>query len=218
MVQQNASDLAADPHAPRPRRYGEGDVRFFDRVAGAYDRLSTSPPTTELRAAFDRAERPVERVLDLAGGTGRVSTSLRTEGYDPIVADASRGMLARARAAGHETVQVDAGTLPLRGDCVDAAVVVDAYHHLPDQRAAMAEATRVVAPGGVVVVRDVDPSTFRGRVVDVVEGLVGMASRLRSPDQAAASLTRAGTRSRVLERGFFYTVVGVVPGDDPTRD
>jgi SAM-dependent methyltransferase len=195
------------------RPFGRGDVGFFDRIARAYDLLMPSSSTTELEAAFDHAERPVSRVLDLAGGTGRVSRSLRTTGYDPLVADASAGMLRLARTHRLPVVHADAGRLPLADDSVDAAVVVDAYHHLPDQQAALTEAARVVAPGGVVVVRDFDPSTLRGRGVESFEHLVGMGSRFATADEVAAALSRAGLRSRVLDRGFVATVVGVVPAD-----
>lgn len=192
-------------------RYGRGDVDFFDHVARAYDLLMPAGSPTGLEPAFDRATQPVECVLDLAGGTGRVADALATADYDPLVADVSRGMLSLARDRGLPVVQVDAGNLPFRDDAVDAAVVVDAYHHLPDQIAALAETARVVAPGGVVVIRDFDPTTLRGRGVVAAERLVGMGSRFAPVDDVAAELTRAGLRSRVLERGFVYTVVGTVP-------
>lgn len=191
--------------------YGRGDVGFFDRIAGLYDLLAPAASAADLAPAFDRATRPVDRVLDLAGGTGRVADTLAAAGYDTLVADVSRGMLSRARTRGLPVVQADAGRLALRDDAVDAAVVVDAYHHLPDQPAALVEAARVVAPGGVVAVQDFDPSTLRGRGVVAAERLAGMGSRFAPADAVAAELTRAGLRSRALERGFVYTVVGVVP-------
>lgn len=196
------------------RRYGRGDVRFFDRIARAYDLFMPSASTIELHAAFELAERPVGRVVDLAGGTGRVADALRRDGYDPVVADVSRGMLTRARDRRLRVMQADAGTLPLDDDSVDAVVVVDAYHHLPEQAAALSEAARVVAPGGVVVVRDFDPDTLRGRGVEAAEHLFGMGSQFATADEIAAALTRAGTHSRVVERGFVATVAGVVPNDD----
>ena len=190
---------------------GAGDVRFFDRIARLYDALMWSASTDWAVDAFAFAERPVERVLDLAGGTGRVADALAGE-YEPLVADFSAPMLARARSRGLATVRGDAGRLPLRDDAVDAAVIVDAYHHLPDREAALAEAARVVAPGGVVVVRDFDPTTLPGRVVANGEALFGMGSRFVAVDAAAQELSRAGLQSRVLDRGAMYTAVGRVPG------
>lgn len=195
----------------RWRIHGRGDVRLFDRLAPAYDVLMPAASPSDLRPAFDHATRPIDRVLDLAGGTGRVADALATAGYEPLVADASQEMLSRARHRGLPVVRGDAGRLPILDDTLDAAVVVDAYHHLPDQPSALTEAARVVAPGGVVVVRDFDPTTLRGRGIVAAERLVGMDSRFATVDEVATELTRAGLHSRVLERGFVYTVVGTVP-------
>jgi len=189
---------------------GRGDVRFFDRVARLYDVVMPPARTDWATEAFAFAERPVERVLDLAGGTGRVAAALAPE-YDPVVADVSAGMLERARGRGLPAVRADAGRLPLRDDAVDAAVVVDAYHHLPDREAAVREAARVVAPGGVVVIRDFDPTTLPGRAIMLGESLFGMDSQFVAVDAAAQDLTRAGMQSRVLDRGTVYTAVGRVP-------
>lgn len=189
---------------------GPGDVRFFDRGARLYDALMWPPETDWAVEAFTFADRPIDRVLDLAGGTGRVADALTGE-YDPLVADVSGPMLARAAARGLATVRADAGCLPLADDAVDAAVIVDAYHHLPDRQSALAEAARVVAPGGVVVIRDFDPATVPGRGIAAFESLFGMDSRFVTADAATQELTRAGLQSRVLDRGTVYTAVGKVP-------
>lgn len=191
---------------------GRGDVRFFDRGARLYDALMWPPRMGWVPDAFGFADRPVERVLDLAGGTGRVAAALAPE-YEPIAADVSAPMLQRAAARGLQTVRSDAGRLPLQDGAVDAAVVVDAYHHLPDREAALAEAARVVAPGGVVVIRDFDPTTLPGRVIANAEALFGMASQFVAVDAAAQQLSRVGLHSRVLDRGTMYTVAGRVPDE-----
>lgn len=207
--------------------FGTGDVRFFDRFARLYDPLMPSPNVELLQDAFAEAHRPVKRVLDLAGGTGRVADAIlsaedrNNETALPVdealVADISPPMLARARERGLRTVRADAEGLPFSNgessatNSIDAVVVVDAYHHLPDRSAALAEAARVVAPGGVVVIRDFDPTTILGRVVETGEALFGMSSRFVDADGVAAELSRAGLRSRVLDRGATYTVVGRRP-------
>lgn len=191
---------------------GDGDVRFFDRIARLYDVMMPPSSTDWAVQAFELADRPVEQVLDLAGGTGRVAAAL-TPAHDPVVIDISAPMLGRAHDRGIPAVRGDAGRLPIRDDALDAAVVVDAYHHLPDREAAVKEAIRVVAPGGVFVIRDFDPTTLPGRGIAVGEALFGMGSTFVTPDAAAAALTRAGLQSRVLDRGTVYTVVGQVPAD-----
>ncbi|MFC6754893.1 methyltransferase type 11, partial [Halorubrum tibetense] len=51
--------------------HGVGDVRFFDRVAPLYDRVMPAADGSVLAAGLDRAERPIDRLLDVGGGSGR---------------------------------------------------------------------------------------------------------------------------------------------------
>jgi demethylmenaquinone methyltransferase/2-methoxy-6-polyprenyl-1,4-benzoquinol methylase len=193
--------------------HGPGDVRFFDRVARLYDRLAPSTDAEPLWAGLARADRPVERVVDLAGGTGRAARAVaapvgRVRLPEAVVVDASRPMLARAAERGTPAVQGDAGRLPVRDSTVDAVVVLDALHHLPDQEAALAEARRVLRPGGVLVIREFDPRTLRGRALVAAERAVGFRSTFRGPDGWAAAVGDAGLSASVLDRGFAFTVVG----------
>lgn len=189
--------------------HGPGDVRLFDRLARVYDLLMPPAATDALEEGLAAADRPVERLVDVGGGTGRAAAAL--DAPERVVVDASNGMLRRARDRGLGAVLGDAGRLPLRDASVDAAVVVDAFHHLPDQSAAVDELARVVAPGGVVVVRDFDPSTLLGRGLVAGENLLLMGSSFGTPDEIAAMLRRVGLDATVVERGFACTVVGVKP-------
>ncbi|WP_049984795.1 class I SAM-dependent methyltransferase [Halobellus rufus] len=192
-------------------RFGPGDVRFFDRLARLYDLAMPPARVRPLRDGFAFADRPIERVLDLAGGTGRASRGLRRVGFDPVVVDISAGMLARAREAGHEVVRGDVGALPIADDAIDAAVVVDALHHLPDPEAGLREAARVVAPGGVLVVQEFHPGTTLGRALVAGERVIGFDSTFWTPAELCAALSDAGFESRIVREGFEYVVVGRVP-------
>ncbi|WP_144900836.1 class I SAM-dependent methyltransferase [Halobellus captivus] len=192
-------------------RFGPGDVRFFDRLARLYDLAMPPARVRPLRGGFAFADRPIERVLDLAGGTGRASRGLRPTGIDPVVVDISAGMLTRARDAGHAVVRGDVGRLPIADDSVDAAVVVDALHHLPDPGAGLSEAARVIRPGGVLVVQEFHPRTPLGRVLVAAERAVGFDSTFWTPEELCAVLSEAGFEARIVREGFEYVVVGRIP-------
>ncbi len=199
--------------------HGPGDVRFFDRVAPLYDRLMPSADGAALADALSLSGRPVGTLLDVAGGTGRAARALSdivaatdAEGEGVVVVDRSREMLDVAREAGHACLAADATVLPVETDAVDAVTVVDALHHVRNQRALVAEARRVVAPGGVVVVADFDPSTLRGRALVGLERVVGFDSVFSTPDDLARFLEREGLTARVVRAGFGYVVAGRVEG------
>ena len=192
-------------------RFGPGDVRFFDRVAGLYDLAMPSARIDPLREGFAFADRGIDRIVDVAGGTGRASDGLAAAGFDPVVVDRSLGMLRRARTAGHATIRGDAEALPTRDDAVDAAVVVDALHHLPDPDAGLSEARRMLRPGGVLVVQEFDPRSVRGRALVAAERLVGFDSTFWTPEALCDRLAAAGFEPRIVREGFEYVVVGRVP-------
>lgn len=198
--------------------HGPGDVRFFDRVAPLYDRVMPPADRDALDRGLSLARRPVGTVLDVAGGTGRAARAL-SQRLDPdetrhgvVVLDQSMEMLrvAAGRDSGLDCVAADAGALPIGDGTVDAVTVVDALHHVPNQRALVEEARRVLAPGGVLVIADFDPTTLRGRVLAGVERLVGFDSVFTTPDDLARFLTYEGFTARVVEAGFGYVVAGRV--------
>jgi len=188
--------------------YGLGDVGFFDRIAPLYDLAMPPADGAALAAGLDHAARPIERLLDVGGGSGRAAAALT--GPDITVVDASVGMLSRARRGrGLSGLAADAGRLPFRDASVDAVTVVDAFHHLPDHEAALAEAARVLAPGGALAVREFDPEHPLGRLLVAGEHAIGMASRFHTPADLAVAMDGVGLDPRIVDRGFGYTVVGV---------
>jgi demethylmenaquinone methyltransferase/2-methoxy-6-polyprenyl-1,4-benzoquinol methylase len=65
-----------------------------------------------------------------------------------VVVDREPSMLARAAAKGLETVESDAQRLPFADAVFDAVMLVSMLHHVEDPAAALAEARRVLRPGG----------------------------------------------------------------------
>lgn len=102
----------------------------------------------------------VGHVLDVGTGTGRMLELLAPRVRSGLGVDASRAMLALARARlskpglAHLSVrQADMYSLPVarRFDLVLMHMVL---HYAEDPAAALAEATRVLAPGGMLIVVD----------------------------------------------------------------
>jgi len=183
------------------------DIGSFDRLASLYDRAMPPARAGPLRAGLDLAQRRVQRVVDLGGGPGR---AVRRLGVDrPLVVDAAPGMVRRAGIRGIPGVVADAGRLPLRTESVDAVLIVDALHHMSGQEAVIGEAARVLRPGGVLVVREFDPDTLRGRALVRAERLLGFDSVFAGPDDLASHIAAADLSPNVLDRGFGYTVAGV---------
>lgn len=182
------------------------DVPYFDRFASLYDLVLPGTDREPLEVGLALAEREVNCVLDLGGGTGRAARAL---GQESLVFDGSHPMLVRATTYDLDAVRGDVRSLPLRDESVDGVVVVDAMHHFPTAARAIEEAVRVLRPGGPLVIRDFDPSTLRGRGLVLGERLVGFESTFYTPVEMETMLQEAGLRTNVLDTGFVYTVVGI---------
>jgi demethylmenaquinone methyltransferase/2-methoxy-6-polyprenyl-1,4-benzoquinol methylase len=188
-----------------------GDVATFDRFARAYDLVMPSADADALTAGIERAERDVDRVLDVGGGSGRGARAISAS--ERIVVDPARGMLRQAHRRGLQVVQGDGARLPIEDGSADAVLIVDAFHHMPDRDDVIGSASRVLAPGGVLVVADFDPSTIRGRGLVAAERLVGFGSQFDTPDRLCERMTDTGLSATIVERGFGYVVTGVAPSE-----
>jgi SAM-dependent methyltransferase len=99
------------------------------------------------------------RVLDVGGGTGVHASWLAADGYAVHVVDLTPGHVEKVRhhlgAAGVTAEIGDARHLDLPDDSFDAVLLLGPLYHLtdgPDRLRALAEARRVVRPGGTVAV------------------------------------------------------------------
>src|SRR4051794_5125765 len=123
-------------------------LRDYSRQARTYDETRAASPSVlgPLREAL--AGAPGRRLADVGGGTGNYASALRDEGWDPVVVDGERAMRARAAARGVETIAGDAQRLPLADESGDGAMLVSMLHHVEAPPAALAEARRILRPGG----------------------------------------------------------------------
>jgi len=123
-------------------------LRDYTNQARTYDQTRAASPSVlaPLREAL--AGAPGRRLADIGGGTGNYARALRDDGWDPVVIDREPAMLARAERKGLETIEADAQRLPVPAAAFDAAMLVSMLHHVEDQAAALAEARRVLRPGG----------------------------------------------------------------------
>jgi ArsR family transcriptional regulator len=104
---------------------------------------------------------PQGRLLDIGTGTGRVLELLAPRVRQALGVDASKAMLALARARlsdpglAHCAVRLaDMYRLPLADHAFDTVVLQMVLHHAEDPAGAVQEATRVLNPGGKLLVID----------------------------------------------------------------
>jgi 2-polyprenyl-6-hydroxyphenyl methylase/3-demethylubiquinone-9 3-methyltransferase len=138
----------------RPRN----DVRQYDDLAGEWWRpqgaFAMLNWIARARATLiPPAGRPGAVLVDLGCGGGLLAPHVAGKGYRHVGVDVVASALTQARdRAGMAVVRADVGRLPLADGCADVVSAGELLEHVPDFRGVVAEAARILRPGGVLVI------------------------------------------------------------------
>jgi ArsR family transcriptional regulator len=149
------------------RERSDAAAAYFARNAARWDELrSLYIEEADVEAAVLAAAGlgPFRRLVDLGSGTGRMLTLLADRVESAIGLDLSQQMLNIARRnaaeAGLDRLELRHGDIfgtGLASGSADLVVVHQVLHYLSDPAAALAEAARIVAPGGKLIIVDFAP-------------------------------------------------------------
>ena len=179
---------------------------LFHRIAPFYDRVLRFSDPTQLLTLLEL--EPGHRLLDVGGGTGRVTQTLVEHVRQPCIVDASWGMLVEARAKGLCACQGAAEGLPFPDGTFDRILIVDAFHHFCDWPQAVTELLRVLRPGGCIVVEEPDIRYGVVKLIALAERLLLMRSRFYAPADLAQLFQAGGGRVTLYEgQGAVYWAV-----------
>lgn len=238
--------LTQQPSAAAP----ESIRGMFGAITPTYDRLNflfsgSLDRRWRRLAALEavRGLRPCRRVLDLATGTGDLARALHiaADGENPgeapriAGADFTRPMLreaARKYGSGIDWIEADGLHLPLRDSEWDVVTIAFGLRNMADKPAALTEMSRVLRPGGRLVVLEFSQPQnplFRalydfysffvmprvGRWISGSDAYLYLASSIRGflgPNELTEAMRGAGlrdVRAIPLMFGVVYIHVGV---------
>lgn len=142
--------MSGTPEAPN-------DPALYDRLAGEWWRprgvFAMLHWLAGARAALvPPAPRREAVLVDLGCGAGLLAPHLEGKGYTHIGVDLSAASLRQAAAHGVFAVRADVRAVPLPDACADVVVAGEILEHVPDLPGAVAEACRLLRPGGLLVI------------------------------------------------------------------
>ncbi|WP_395666055.1 ArsR/SmtB family transcription factor [Methylocella sp.] len=149
------------------RQRAEQAARYFAAHAANWDEVRAMHlPEERVEAAIREivGPAPVDALLDLGTGAGRMLELIAPQAARAVGVDQSPQMLAVARArferAGLRNAQLRQGdiyALPVEADGYDLIMMHQVLHYLDDPARAVREAARALRPGGRLIVVDFAP-------------------------------------------------------------
>ena len=148
------------------------------------------------------------KVLDSGGGTGRSSKYLSKHNIHIVVADLSFPMLSKAKN-NHEITALCtlAEALPFEKNTFDQVMMVDALHHVYNQRKVIEELYRVLTSGGYLLIEEPNIEHWGVKLVALAEKIFLMRSKFLKPKVIASLLNGLGMDIRVVVENHTVWVV-----------
>ncbi len=144
----------------------------YDQVAPTYTGRYRRGGYTGIEQALLQfiGNDPELKILEVGCGTGHWLEVLQARGQHATGLDFSAGMLIHAQAAlpGAALIRGQAERLPLPAESFDRVFCINAFHHFVDKPSFLAEARRILRPGGSLFTVGLDPhnSTDRWCIYD----------------------------------------------------
>lgn len=145
----------------------KGSKEYFDKVAGQWDGMRKTFFSESVReAAFKAACLEAGKLAaDIGAGTGFVTEGLLRNGVKVIAIDQSQEMLDQMRSkfgdqSNAEFLQGTSENLPLEDKTTDYAFANMYLHHVDSPDRAIKEMVRILKPGGILVMTDLDTHNF----------------------------------------------------------
>lgn len=141
------------------------DANPFDEIADEYDTWYDSPLgafviAEEQQALLEVLPKPPGQLLEVGAGTGWWSRILARRGFSVTALEPSAAMRHVGAARESEPIEWVVGTaerLPVADEAFDVVLLMTVLEFLSSPERAIAEAWRVVRPGGTLVVGHLDP-------------------------------------------------------------
>jgi ubiquinone/menaquinone biosynthesis C-methylase UbiE len=141
---------------------------YFER--GYAQRWSLAAPDDRVRLEIEGISKILQlpqtaRIVDIGCGHGRYALALAERGLDVVGVDFARALLHRAQSHAQRLrapvrwIRGDMRRLPLRSECADAAIVMDAFGFFEaehEHATVLAEAHRILRDGGALLMKVVN--------------------------------------------------------------
>lgn len=178
----------------------------FGILAPFYEKVIKPKSPSEL---IKFSDLPVDGpILDLGGGTGRISQYLISMGEPVINADVSLKMLVQSKLKnGLSPICTESEQLPFPDKYFSRIIMVDALHHVKDQSLTIKEMCRVIRRDGLILIEEPDISKSSIKVLAIMEKIMLMRSHFLSPTEIASIFAANGLTTSITRDSYISWVI-----------
>jgi SAM-dependent methyltransferase len=182
------------PPAADAKDYGDFYAQARDVAVPAFvlDRLADAV------AGFERYRSDTNGWLDIGCGTGTLLRAAVNRGWQPVGTEVAAAAVDAVRAQGLDARLGETGELDLPENHYDVVSLIEVIEHVHDPDGLLADAARLVRPGGAVYLTTPNGRSLAGRVLGMRWSTVVPPEHLQlfSTAGLSAALRRAGLRVR----------------------
>lgn len=155
---------------------------LFDVIAPVYEWLPINAKRTFKKIEEIGNFSVSDVVVDVGGGTGRIAQFLVGKVKSITVIDSSCKMIEECKKhSGVTCVVADGEKMPIKSGSADKIILVDAFHHISNQSAAITEIKRILRKNGKVIIEEFNPLTFGGKAIVIFEKILRLGSNFYKP-------------------------------------
>lgn len=98
--------------------------------------------------------------------------------------------------------------MPCADGTIDKIILIDAFHHIPEQPKSIQEMKRVLKENGKIIIEEFNPQTIIGKFIVLSENLFRMQSTFYTPGALKGLFTDNGFNVRIIDENkkSYYLV------------
>jgi len=178
----------------------------FNLLAPIYENVIQPKPPKRLSELLDLSLEL--NLLDIGGGTGRISQFFSDSAKLVVVADTSYKMLQRTLdKKGLTAINAGSELLPFQNGSFDRILMVDALHHVFDQTITARELWRALKPGGKIIIEEPDIDKFAVKLIALAEKIALMRSHFLSGEQIQELFVHLTGDTKIVKEDHYVWII-----------
>jgi ubiquinone/menaquinone biosynthesis C-methylase UbiE len=125
-------------------------------------------------------------ILDIGGNTGKISAAYSQNNCKEIIVLEPKNKYVEYGRIHRPFIRFIVGgaeSISLPHEYFDIVVACFSFHHFKDQNKALEEMKRVLKPGGRLIIFESNPTTRRGKMLELIENLLHTGAKFYEPFQ-----------------------------------